>query len=194
MKNIKTNQDRTAEYLKIFNREKTIKHLIQEVVPIIFDVGANNGSSAKEFKGLWPDAKIHCFEPQEECWNDLDNLEKEYNDNNSSCSYSSNYGGNHMMNQRVSSSTVSGSTVSVTIKNREAVKISSGISNTISTGVSGVTIEGGSTSSKFPPIIGPGFSWYFDETSPMTTCCGPTCFLLLEFKSFEYLSFFRLFS
>jgi len=80
MKYIETNQDRTAEYLKIFNREKTIKHLIQENAPIIFDVGANNGSSAKEFKGWWPDAKIHCFEPQEECWNDLDNLEKKNND------------------------------------------------------------------------------------------------------------------
>ena len=80
MKNIETNIDRTAEYLKNFNREKIIKHLIQENKPIIFDVGANNGTSAIEFKGWWPSAKIHCFEPQEECWKDLDNLEKKYND------------------------------------------------------------------------------------------------------------------
>ena len=82
MKNIDTNQQRTAEYLKKFNREKTIKYLIRENRPIIFDVGSNDGSSAKEFKAWWPGAIIHCFEPQEECWGDLDKLEKEYNDKN----------------------------------------------------------------------------------------------------------------
>lgn len=81
MKNINTNQQRTAEYLEKFNREKTIKYLIREDSPIIFDVGANNGSSAKEFKQWWPGAVIHCFEPQEECYGDLDILEKEYIDN-----------------------------------------------------------------------------------------------------------------
>ena len=81
MKNIETNQDRTKEYLKNFNREKTIKLLIKEVAPIIFDVGANDGSTSIEFKEWWPNAKIHCFEPQEECWIDLDILEKKYEDN-----------------------------------------------------------------------------------------------------------------
>lgn len=80
MKNIETNQVRTREYLKIFDREKTIKYLIKEDQPSIFDIGANNGSSAIEFKEWWPNAIIHCFEPQEECWDDLDKLEKEYND------------------------------------------------------------------------------------------------------------------
>ena len=80
MKNIETNQDRNKEYLKIFNREKTIKYLIKKNQPKIFDVGANNGSSAIEFKKYWPGAIIHCFEPQKECWNDLDKIEEEYND------------------------------------------------------------------------------------------------------------------
>jgi FkbM family methyltransferase len=80
MKNIETNQNRTKEYLKKFDREKTIKYLVKDDCPTIFDVGANNGSSAREFKEWWPDAIIHCFEPQEECWKDLDSLEKEYND------------------------------------------------------------------------------------------------------------------
>ena len=79
MKNIETNQDRTKEYLKIFNREKTMRLLVQNQDPIIFDVGANNGSSVKQFKSWWKGAKIHCFEPQEECWHDLDMLAKEYN-------------------------------------------------------------------------------------------------------------------
>jgi len=80
MKNIDTNQQRTAEYLKKFNREKTIKYLIRDDQLVIFDVGANNGSSTKEFKAWWPGAKIHCFEPQEECWSELRELEEEYND------------------------------------------------------------------------------------------------------------------
>ncbi|MFC2132740.1 FkbM family methyltransferase [Bacteroidota bacterium] len=81
MKNIETNQDRTKEYLNKFNREKTIKYLLKTERPIIFDVGANNGSSAKEFKQWWPKAIIHCFEPQKECWFDLDVLENKYIDN-----------------------------------------------------------------------------------------------------------------
>jgi len=74
------NQERTKKYLESFNREKTIKYLIKQDHPVIFDVGANNGSSAIEFKAWWPGAIIHCFEPQEECWGDLDELEKKYND------------------------------------------------------------------------------------------------------------------
>ena len=74
------NQERTKKYLENFNREKTIKYLNKEDHPVIFDVGANNGLSAIEFKEWWPKAIIHCFEPQEECWVDLDKLEKEYND------------------------------------------------------------------------------------------------------------------
>lgn len=81
MKIIDNNQDRTKEYLNKFDREKTIKYLVKDDYPIIFDVGANNGSSATEFKEWWPDSIIHCFEPQEECWRDLDKLEKEYHDN-----------------------------------------------------------------------------------------------------------------
>jgi len=81
MKSYPTNPERTAEYLKNFNREKTIKYLIRKNHPIIFDVGANNGVSAKEFKQWWPDSIIHSFEPQEECWGELDILEKEYIDN-----------------------------------------------------------------------------------------------------------------
>ena len=57
------NQDRTKKYLEKFNREKTIKYLIKEASPIIFDVGANNGVSAIEFKEWWPKSKIQCFEP-----------------------------------------------------------------------------------------------------------------------------------
>ena len=66
-----TNQDRTNEYLKIFNREKVIKLLIKKNDPVIFDVGSNVGDTLVEFKKWWPISKIHCFEPQEECWPNL---------------------------------------------------------------------------------------------------------------------------
>lgn len=72
MKKVTTNEQRTDEYLKKFDRRKVLKLLIKDKKPIIFDVGANNGSSLDEFKSWWADAAIHCFEPQEECWNELD--------------------------------------------------------------------------------------------------------------------------
>ena len=72
MNNFETNQDRTAEYLKKFDREKLLKYLIKEKNPIIFDVGANDGASLDEFKSWWPEAEVHCFEPQNECWDVLD--------------------------------------------------------------------------------------------------------------------------
>jgi FkbM family methyltransferase len=66
-----TNEQRTQEYLKKFDRNKVLSFLIRDQSPVIFDVGANSGSSLVEFKKNWPGALIHCFEPQEECWTDL---------------------------------------------------------------------------------------------------------------------------
>lgn len=73
-----TNQDRTSEYLKKFDREKTLKYLIRESRPVIFDVGANVGSTLDEFKSWWPDSEVHCFEPQQECWGELDKRASKY--------------------------------------------------------------------------------------------------------------------
>ena len=55
--------------------------MINSKKPIIFDVGANNGKSLKEFKEYWPEAKVHCFEPQHSCWENLQNSAKQYEDN-----------------------------------------------------------------------------------------------------------------
>ena len=41
-KNHGKNEERTAQYLETFSREKTIKLLINREDPVIFDVGANN--------------------------------------------------------------------------------------------------------------------------------------------------------
>jgi FkbM family methyltransferase len=67
------NRDRTEEYLKTFNREKVIKSLIKKDNPTVFDIGANMGDTLVEFKEWWPKSKVHCFEPQEECWESLEN-------------------------------------------------------------------------------------------------------------------------
>ena len=74
-----TNQDRTNEYLKIFNREKVIKFLIKKGDPVIFDVGANVGDTLVEFKKYWPNSIVHCFEPQEECCRSLENRIEDHN-------------------------------------------------------------------------------------------------------------------
>ena len=73
-----TNQVRTAEYLRIFNRENVLKHLIKETAPIIFDIGANDGLSLEEFKTCWKSSIVHCFEPQEECLDMLKKRSKAY--------------------------------------------------------------------------------------------------------------------
>ena len=65
-------QERTNDYLKVFNREKVLKLLIKGSEPVIFDVGANFGDTLLEFKEWWPDSEVHCFAPQNECWNDLE--------------------------------------------------------------------------------------------------------------------------
>jgi 2-O-methyltransferase len=70
-KNHGKNVERTAKYLEIFSREKTIKSLVNKVDPVIFDIGANNGSSLDEFKEWWPQSQVHCFEPQDECLPEL---------------------------------------------------------------------------------------------------------------------------
>ena len=71
---ITTDRERTEEYLKNFNREKLLKLLVSDESPIIFDVGANEGVTISEFKAWWPQSTIHCFEPQEECWANLDRV------------------------------------------------------------------------------------------------------------------------
>lgn len=41
-KNLGTNEERTAEYINQWDSEKTLKNLISNPKPCIFDIGANN--------------------------------------------------------------------------------------------------------------------------------------------------------
>jgi len=48
--------------------------------PVIFDIGANVGQTAKQFKANFPSAVIHCFEPGTETFNALQqNMSSERN-------------------------------------------------------------------------------------------------------------------
>ena len=78
MKKYSTNQERTSEYSKIFTRQKVLSLLVENETPLIFDVGANNGRSLNEFKQWWPQSEVHCFEPQEECWAELESCATRY--------------------------------------------------------------------------------------------------------------------
>jgi FkbM family methyltransferase len=72
------NIERTAAYLENFNREKVLKYLIRDACPAIIDVGANEGNTIREFKAWWPKASIHAFEPQQECWQILDEMAEKF--------------------------------------------------------------------------------------------------------------------
>src|SRR4051812_24481925 len=39
------------------------RELVTADAPVIFDVGANVGATARRYRGLYPRAEIHCFEP-----------------------------------------------------------------------------------------------------------------------------------
>ena len=67
----KSSEERTQDYIKRFDRNSVLKNLVNEEEPIIFDVGANIGQTLEEFKKIWPESNIHCFEPIKEFYTDL---------------------------------------------------------------------------------------------------------------------------
>jgi FkbM family methyltransferase len=76
MKNTQKNEQRTLEYTAKYSKEKLLKDLVNNNNPLIFDVGANVGEAANLFKTIWPNSKIHCFEPQKSCFNELEHTAK----------------------------------------------------------------------------------------------------------------------
>lgn len=58
-----SNEARTEEYLKKFNRDAGLKSLVTDGRPVIFDVGGYNGKSIEYLKTLFPDASLTSFEP-----------------------------------------------------------------------------------------------------------------------------------
>ncbi|SDJ63858.1 MULTISPECIES: FkbM family methyltransferase [Bradyrhizobium] len=45
----------------------------------VFDVGANQGQSAAEFRRKFPTAEIHCFEPNPDCCRTLESMDPKLN-------------------------------------------------------------------------------------------------------------------
>ncbi|MDC1035678.1 FkbM family methyltransferase [Alphaproteobacteria bacterium] len=74
MTGVGSNEARSEEYFKNFDRKTVLKNLVNSERPTIFDVGANLGQSLKEFKLWWNKAQVHCFEPLEECWEPLEKI------------------------------------------------------------------------------------------------------------------------
>ena len=77
-KNFDSNQERTRQHFENFNKEIVLSKLINRHDPIIFDVGSNYGSSIVDFKKIWPNSKIHAFEPQLELKENLLEVSRRY--------------------------------------------------------------------------------------------------------------------
>jgi len=80
MKNYKSNEERTAEYLKKFDRDRLLKYLVGKKDPVVIDVGANVGKTLQKFLALWPNGKFICFEPQTECLGTLIDIQNSHPD------------------------------------------------------------------------------------------------------------------
>jgi|TARA_R100000479_G_scaffold175371_2_gene126252 FkbM family methyltransferase len=67
----KNNLERTLEYFRHFDRKGLLKKLVNKDEPVILDIGASVGQTLKEFKEIWPNSYVHCFEPLVESYNEL---------------------------------------------------------------------------------------------------------------------------
>jgi FkbM family methyltransferase len=52
-----------------FSVQRRVLQNVRE--PVIFDVGAHHGQTAERYAGLFPDARIYCFEPFEDSFREL---------------------------------------------------------------------------------------------------------------------------
>ena len=75
----KSNQERTADFFKNFDRYSTLKNLVTNENPTIFDIGANIGQTSLEMLDHFPNATIHCFEPIAEFFKELTDNTKDKN-------------------------------------------------------------------------------------------------------------------
>lgn len=57
-----------------------LKKFINKSNPLIFDVGASDGSSIHDFKKIFPASIIHSFEPYPTAYSNLTNTAKQYSD------------------------------------------------------------------------------------------------------------------
>jgi FkbM family methyltransferase len=56
----------------ISSRDALLRYLVRAPDPVIFDIGANRGQSIDDFKAVFPDARVHAFEPSPEMFSVLE--------------------------------------------------------------------------------------------------------------------------
>ena len=61
---------RKPKYAKVLNYDDIYKSKINNVEPIILDVGANRGQSIERFMKIFQSPKIFAFEPNPEVFNE----------------------------------------------------------------------------------------------------------------------------
>lgn len=69
----KTTNERNNDYFEKWDLNSLLSSRINDV-PFILDVGAYTGTSLLRFKSIWPDSRIHCFEPTDEAFQFLKNV------------------------------------------------------------------------------------------------------------------------
>ena len=69
----KTAIERNKDYFEKWDLNSLLSSRINDV-PFILDVGAYTGTSLLRFKSIWPDSRIHCFEPTDEAFQFLKNV------------------------------------------------------------------------------------------------------------------------
>jgi len=56
---------KNSNFVKLYRTlDQSLKILVKNKEPIIFDVGAHNGESIKRYRNIFKNAKFHSFEPQ----------------------------------------------------------------------------------------------------------------------------------
>lgn len=76
-------EKRNSEFYKLYSEVDFFKNLLscdqKNNSPIIFDVGAHKGESAKFFRDIFPNSEIFCFEPNPASVDHIQRLDQEKN-------------------------------------------------------------------------------------------------------------------
>jgi FkbM family methyltransferase len=80
MDNVGESSLRNREFQRKFSRESIIRKLIDERItaPVLLDVGAHKGESARYLRKLFPDSIIHSFEPSANSFAELQLVRDEH--------------------------------------------------------------------------------------------------------------------
>jgi FkbM family methyltransferase len=93
-KNIDGSDNRNKLLHNLFDKKRLLKFLIKKNAPVIIDIGSNIGQSIDFFRSLFLKSKIHSFEPNLRCFN---NLKKKYK--NKKCIYLNNFAITNLKNK-----------------------------------------------------------------------------------------------